>query len=257
MPFTFSHPAIVVYLSNTKLGLSLTGLVIGSMAPDFEFFMRMRTAENIGHHWHGLLVFDLPLAMLLCYLFHNLVRNLLIINLPSFYSKRFNQFTSFNWNNYVAANKMKVITSIAIGILSHLFWDAFTHHDGIIVLLVPVLSKNVTLFGFATPIFMALQIISSIWGLWAMYSYIKKLPESTVTFTIAKHNNFYWVILTANVLFIFIVRLVLLPEYLAFWDVFMALMGSVFYALIVTSLIYTQKEWLNSGRHNSGSNKFI
>jgi hypothetical protein len=152
---------------------------------------------------------------------------------------------------------MKVITSIAIGILSHLFWDAFTHHDGTIVLLVPVLSNNIQLFGFATPIFMALQIISSIWGLWAMYCYIKRLPEGAVTCAIAKHNNLYWVILMANALFIFIVRLVLLPKYLAFWDVFMAAMGSIFYALIVTSLIYTQKEWLNSGRHNSGSNKFI
>lgn len=257
MPFTFSHPAIVVHLSRTKLGLSLTGLIIGSMVPDFEFFMRMRITENIGHHWLGLLVFDLPLALLLCFLFHNIVRNLLVTNLPSFYSQRFAQFTSFNWNHYIATHKLNVIISISIGILSHLFWDAFTHHDGIMVLLLPVLSNNIQLFGFTTPVFMALQIVSSIWGLWAMYCYIKKLPISTATWANAKPTSFYWAILTPTTLLIFMLRLVLLPQYVTFWDVFMAAMGSIFYALIITSVMYAKKEWLNSGRHNSRSNKFI
>jgi hypothetical protein len=257
MPFTFSHPAIVVHLSNTKLGLSLTGLIIGSMVPDFEFFMRMRIAENIGHHWLGLFVFDLPLALLLCFLFHNLVRNLLVTHLPHFYAQRFVGYTSFNWNQYVATNKLKVIVSISIGILSHLFWDAFTHHDGIIVLLLPTLSKNIQAFGFTTPVYMLLQIISSIWGLWALYSYIKKLPISTATWVYAKETNFYWAIFTPITLLIFMLRLILLPQYLTFWDLFMASMGSIFYALIITSVVYTKKEWLSSGRNNSSSNKFI
>ena len=47
MPFTFSHPAIVLPLVR-KSGhwFSATGLIIGSLTPDFEYFMRMRIVDN-------------------------------------------------------------------------------------------------------------------------------------------------------------------------------------------------------------------
>ncbi|WP_220463965.1 DUF4184 family protein [Adhaeribacter radiodurans] len=39
MPFTFSHPAIVLPLTLLlRKWYSLTGLVIGSLTPDFEYF---------------------------------------------------------------------------------------------------------------------------------------------------------------------------------------------------------------------------
>jgi hypothetical protein len=42
MPFTFAHPAIVLPLKHLpKRWYSLTGLIIGSMTPDFEYFIRM------------------------------------------------------------------------------------------------------------------------------------------------------------------------------------------------------------------------
>jgi len=36
MPFTFSHPAIVLPLTKARLKLSATGLIVGSTIPDFE-----------------------------------------------------------------------------------------------------------------------------------------------------------------------------------------------------------------------------
>ncbi|MBC7722877.1 MAG: DUF4184 family protein [Pedobacter sp.] len=254
MPFTFSHPAIVVLLNKTRFGLSLTGLVVGSMIPDFEFFIRMRTAENIGHHWLGIFIFDVPLALILCFLFHNIVRNLLIENLPTFYSRHFTVFSSFNFNRFAATNKCQLLISIVLGILSHLFWDAFTHYDGMMVQLLPVLSKNIPLFKFAIPVYLVLQIVSSIWGLWAMHNYIKKLPVGTLPKQ--KSNNAYWHILLYVTAFIFMFRVAILPQYLTFWDVFMSAVGSGFYALIITS-IYTQIEWLNSKRNNSCCNKLV
>lgn len=47
MSFTFSHPAIVSPLNYfPNKWFSLTGLVIGSLTPDFEYFLRMRIKSN-------------------------------------------------------------------------------------------------------------------------------------------------------------------------------------------------------------------
>jgi hypothetical protein len=54
MPFTFSHPAIILPLKYfKKKWFSLTGLVIGSMTPDFEYFVRMRIQSNYSHTIEG------------------------------------------------------------------------------------------------------------------------------------------------------------------------------------------------------------
>jgi len=49
MPFTFSHPAIVLPLATLRRQwISATGLIIGSITPDFEYFIRMKNTESTG-----------------------------------------------------------------------------------------------------------------------------------------------------------------------------------------------------------------
>jgi hypothetical protein len=88
MPFTFSHPAIVIPLAAKKIRLSATGLIVGSMAPDFEYFIRMKNVSRYSHTAMGLFWFDLPLALLLCFIYHLIVRNSLFDNLPAFLKER-------------------------------------------------------------------------------------------------------------------------------------------------------------------------
>lgn len=39
MPFTFAHPAAVLPFSKKQVNyISVTALILGSMAPDFEYF---------------------------------------------------------------------------------------------------------------------------------------------------------------------------------------------------------------------------
>ncbi|HMG06875.1 MAG TPA: DUF4184 family protein, partial [Mucilaginibacter sp.] len=46
---TFAHPAIVLSFKYfPKRWFSKTGLVIGSMAPDFEYFIRLRVKAGLG-----------------------------------------------------------------------------------------------------------------------------------------------------------------------------------------------------------------
>ncbi|MEN2414974.1 DUF4184 family protein [Flavobacterium mesophilum] len=101
MPFTFSHPAIILpFKYFPKSWFSMTGLVIGSLTPDFEYFMRMKVQSIYSHTLLGVFWFDLPLAIALTFIFHSIVCNSLFLNLPKAIRKRFYSFTGFNWNFY-------------------------------------------------------------------------------------------------------------------------------------------------------------
>ena len=128
MPFTFAHPAIVLPLLNKRLKLfSATGLIIGSIIPDFESFIRLDEHKLYSHTWPGIFWFDLPLAIIVAYIFHNIVRDPLIDNLPRSLENKFKNYEGLNWNSFFKKHFLKIIVSMLIGIVLHLLWDAFTH----------------------------------------------------------------------------------------------------------------------------------
>ena len=235
MPFTPAHPAIVMPLAKSKK-LSATALIAGSMVPDFEFFFQMREVENIGHHWFGVLLFDIPVALLICYLFHNLLRNLLVANMPAFIQKRFVSTLTFDWNKYVSAKKWPVFNSLLIGIASHFLWDGFTHYDGIFVEWIPVLSAKTGFTGFNIPVYFLLQLIFSLAGLAVMALYIYKMPVKEVDYKPVQ-SNLYWPLFLFIFAAIMFLRITGWPRYNNFWSLFMAVMGSVCYSWLLVSLL--------------------
>lgn len=128
MPFTFSHPAIVLPLTKARLKLSATGLIIGSMIPDFEYFIRMRDRSKYSHTLTGIFWYDVPLALAVCFIYHLVVRNSLFDNLPSFLKDRFSIYKRFDWSRYFLKNWAIVLVSIIIGAVSHIVWDGVTHN---------------------------------------------------------------------------------------------------------------------------------
>lgn len=148
MPFTFCHPAIVLPLTKiSKNRISATGLIIGSMSPDFEYFVKMRLESVHGHSLTGLFYFDLPLTLLLAFAFHLLVRDALILNLPEILKKRLIPFVGLDWIAWVKQYWYVLIYSSIIGIFSHVFWDAFTHTDGFFVRNIGALQGTTNVFG--------------------------------------------------------------------------------------------------------------
>lgn len=128
MPFTFSHPAAVLPLSLIpKKWISVTALVIGSITPDFEYFFRMEHDSIYSHTWAGIFWFDLPLGLLLVYLFNYLIKTELIENLPLFLNRRFSEFAFLKRDLNNAKNLLLVLISLIIGIVSHIIWDKVTH----------------------------------------------------------------------------------------------------------------------------------
>ena len=204
MPFTFSHPTIVLPLTKySGKYLSLTGLIIGSMMPDFEYFIRMKVQSNFSHTIFGLFYFDLPFGILIAFVFHNLIRDSLFNNLPMLFKCRVEVFKSFNWNEYFKQHYFIVIISVLVGATTHLLWDSFTHINGYFVKSILVLQGTFKIAGHEITIYKLLQHLSTLFGglfiIWAFFRLqTKALIEQTM-------NTKYWE--TALLIFVVIVGL--------------------------------------------------
>lgn len=177
MPFTFSHPALILpFTYLPKRWVSFTGLIIGSLTPDFEYFLKMKIQGSFSHTLMGLFLYDLPFGVFLAFVFHRTVKNDLFQNLPMFFKARLSKFNRFQWVDYFKLNWIIVIFSILIGAFSHLLWDSFTHYDGYFVNLISTLKNKVELFGFQFSIFNLLQHLSSLIGAIFIFLAFWKLP---------------------------------------------------------------------------------
>jgi hypothetical protein len=235
MPFTFSHPAIILpgkYLP--AKWISMTGLVIGSMVPDFEYFIRMRNLSLYSHTWSSMFWFDLPLALVLTFVYHNLVRDSLLSNLPLFLRKRLLQFNRFDWNRYVRKHFIVVLASLLIGISSHLLWDGFTHRQGQFVKSIPWLKENSTLF-WNYPRYYVLQHLFSLAGLLVILAAIMRISAEIVP--ARKGIIEYWLIALCIALLVVAVRLLSGLDYKQEVDLAMTIISAGLIALIITPLI--------------------
>jgi hypothetical protein len=239
MPFTLAHPAVVIPLGQSGLKLSLTGLIIGSMIPDFEFFFMLREVENIGHKWYGILLFDIPLAYLIAYLYHNVLRNVIIDHLPKLYRKRFREIKSFDWNLYAGKNKWRIFISIFIGIISHFCLDAFTHHDGLFVEILPFLSQSISFSHNVVPVYFVLQILFSLLGMFIVHLQVLGMPVLTNEQPVYGFSTIsYWIIFGILFTSILSTRLAFWPEWNTFGGILIAIMGSLLYSWIAVSLLF-------------------
>ncbi len=61
MPFTLAHPAAAAPLR--RFGLVLSALVVGSMAPDFPYFLPGLPQDKFGHTLAGVFWFCVPAGL--------------------------------------------------------------------------------------------------------------------------------------------------------------------------------------------------
>lgn len=236
MPFTFSHPAIVLpFTFLPSKWFSLTGLVIGSLVPDFEYFLRMRILSRYSHTIDGLFWFDLPLGLLLAFIFHNMVRESLFDNLPLFLKSRFATFRGFNWNNYFKKNWWVVIISILIGAASHILWDSFTHDHGYFTIVIPTLTNSVEFMGVQVQVLKILQHSSTLIGGIVIAIVIYQWPTNDLYK--GKVNSKYWLTVAVLILIITILRLLSGLEICRFGNVIVTLISAVLISIILTPVL--------------------
>jgi len=238
MPFTFSHPAIILPLTSVKKWpFSFTGLVVGSIVPDFEFLFRLRETEIFAHTPVGIIVFDLPFAIILSFVFHGIIRNTLILNLPIPLQQRLYPFTAFNWNVYFKRHVLNFFISVAIGLGSHFFLDAFTHAYGVFVTNTILLRTTVQVLFYTIPVYYILQLLLSLCG--AMYIGWFVFTIKKVAVAQAQNNPLrYWLLIWFIGIVFFILRLYVYPQYQSVNDIIIAFFGCLVYALLLVSLYY-------------------
>jgi hypothetical protein len=191
MPFTPAHPAILIPFFRWRYA-SATGLVAGSMAPDFEYFLRMSVEGEYGHTIEGSFCFDLPVALAISWIFHQLVKESFIRNLPAFFQTRFSCALLFDFKSFLKEHFLIFLLSAWVGVMSHIFWDGFTHNDGYFARHLSIYKgTSIPFLGVNYPLFYALQQISTYVGLAAIFIYICFLPHRVQTQK-AKPSFYYW-----------------------------------------------------------------
>lgn len=122
MPFTLAHPAAALPFRKTRLVIS--AVVVGSMAPDFEYFLRLSPQGRYFHNFPGLFVCALPAALAVLWLFHRCTRYAVVRLLPTPVQQRLvcNEFPFGNLRRFAL-----LALSVLVGALTHVLWDSFTH----------------------------------------------------------------------------------------------------------------------------------
>lgn len=184
MPFTLCHPAIVLPLYRYRRIMSLPGLVIGSMAPDFVYLFPMGISGSFTHTPIGLPLYSLPVGLLLYFVYQLLVREPVVAWLPRAIGTRMG--VPGYWPLRGARSVTIVLGSLAIGAASHIVWDSFTHANTVIVNTYEIFRMPVPVGGYKIPLFKILQQLSSLVGFIVIAGFLalwfrRTVPSETST----------------------------------------------------------------------------
>ncbi len=159
MPFTLSHPsaALAAWPLVRRGHLPLAPFVVGAMAPDFEYLLRLEPYALVSHSARGILTFDLPAGVVALIAWYLLLapfaRALFALSPPPLHRR---------WGVGEVAG---ALVALALGSVSHVVWDAFTHRDAWGPVVVPGLRATAfTIAGAPVAWYNALQVASSLVG---------------------------------------------------------------------------------------------
>ncbi|WP_075809246.1 DUF4184 family protein [Paraclostridium sordellii] len=175
MPFTLAHPAAVIFTKNKYF--NLMGLILGSMAPDFIYFILFNPISNLGHTFLGFLFLNLPLCYLLNYLINNFIKVPFILNLPFRLSRYYIYLLNYKVNMKSTKNIIVFGYSCILGMITHVLWDSFTHPSGFFVLNINFLRTNISFLNFQIPLFKIIQHGSTLIGILLILIYLNKIKK--------------------------------------------------------------------------------
>ena len=185
MPFTFSHPLAVVPLRRVcpRL-LNFAALVVGSMSPDFGYYVRQFPMARFAHTIPGTFAVCLPTGLIALGVFYLLRRPLCFV-LPQPHRAALMPLAlrcpAFSFSAVLAT-----AFSVLLGAWTHTIWDSFTHEGGWAVERFAGLRYSLIHIGSTTlPISYCLQQASTfIAGAFLALSYFRWLrrhPDNTAS----------------------------------------------------------------------------
>jgi hypothetical protein len=171
MPFTISHAAAVLPL--TRTGLPLAALMIGSMSPDFAYFVP-EGPGLLSHSIPGLFEFCWPVGLFVWLVYVHLLETPTLALLPDSWRGVFRRSErALPLRNFALAS-----VAVVLGAATHILWDGFTHAKTPVVNQLPFLTTQVEFFGKQFPLYRFLQHLSTVLGLVMLVAWAVMLKKS-------------------------------------------------------------------------------
>ncbi|MCR8842143.1 DUF4184 family protein [Paenibacillus sp. SC116] len=247
MPFTFAHAAAVIPCYKRTSKLSFTALVLGSMAPDLEYFIHFKPHAVYGHTFIGFFIFNFPLVLALAYIFHRILKKPLIGHLPRPFSSWYNSHAKENWGIYSVKAFFVFFYSAILGMTTHVVWDACTHKYGYFVMRLPLLQQTLDVGGWSIPLYKIGQHGSTLFGLSVVGLFLYKQRDRTscraeVECTKLKRKMYYWLAIIVWSVLLFVSRYMLVDgiPLAAYGEWIVSFISCTFMALVLVSIWFSK-----------------
>lgn len=243
MPFTVAHTAVSLPFIKRMRAISVFGLILGSMAPDFEYFLRLKPASMGGHTVAGMFFLNLPICIVIAVLYMNLLEDGLIQLLPDFIAQKWPRFGR-SVKTYAIAEWLNFVFWTLVGMLTHIGWDAFTHSSGYFVGDFSVLTSNLEVGQLSLPLYKVLQHGSSILGLLSIAVYIAfrskraRMPQPCRNLIVLRIAFFGIIALLAGLRFLIFGQ----PPVSAYGEWIVSLMSFALISWLIVSIIIKRHE---------------
>jgi hypothetical protein len=168
MPLTFAHPAAVLPFSKNSKYVNFLALVLGSMSPDFEYFLRGKPSGEIGHTFIGFVTFNLPVIAVVYLIYQTYIHRTVFNHLPFFLQDTYSEKP----DSSKSLKGVVFLYSALFGMLTHVVWDSFTHINGFMVNKLAVLTYTFQVFDRDIPVYKFLQHGSTFVGICAIVLYM-------------------------------------------------------------------------------------
>jgi hypothetical protein len=164
MPFTPTHALAILPIARWIPRLSLSALATGSMIPDLPLFLPIGISYLTMHTFLGVLTTCIPVGLIALFLFHRYIKQAVLLLSPLWIRSRLHaqEYSEKRWEpTEVAWDSV----ALALGAVTHIVWDAFTHEGRWGVQLFPALNSLFEIAGFHIHAYKLFQHGSSLIGL--------------------------------------------------------------------------------------------
>jgi hypothetical protein len=177
MPLAPAHPAAVLPLQG--LGLPLSALVVGAVAPDLPVYLPVGVSYATTHSGAGILA-DVVIGMVLLWLWVVLVRDA-VVDLTPYLRDRLDPHARLDRRAWLLAP-----VAVAVGAGTHVLWDSATHDWGFLVEEFAFLREQAG----PVPVYRWLQHVSTVVGTIVVATYgmfwLRKRPVEPRTAAVAR-----------------------------------------------------------------------
>lgn len=194
MPVTTSHIVAVLPLIGRSGRIPVAALVLGSMAPDYPWFLTGGRTAGLSHSLLGLVTVDLAAGLVAYVLWrsvgHAPVRDLV----PRSIGARLPQPHAFTWHELPWA-----AVGVVIGAATHLAWDSFTHAGRPGVAAVPWLgTEHAGLAGYKWAQYLSGVLGAVVLVVWAVRRLRAKRPDPDDAGTSVAGRQFSWAVVATG-----------------------------------------------------------